>query len=147
MLYKGCIGDKKAARPPEGSPTEVGGLSASNLPLVSIPHPTRMLDGPAKRPGKYAHIRNNDLRVEVRLYGHYDVPQFEGGQVHSLYSDKLLTQWVGILVYIYTGLLQSCFKCYEFAIELPPFYFLSASGMLAEAAEPVSVVILVYSAR
>ena len=26
MLYKGCIGDKKAARPPEGAPTEVGGL-------------------------------------------------------------------------------------------------------------------------
>ena len=43
----------KAACPPEGGPTEVGGFSASNLPLVSIPHPTWMPDGPAKRPGKY----------------------------------------------------------------------------------------------
>ena len=56
VLYKVCIGVWKAARPPEGGPTEVGGLSASNLPLVSILHPTRMPDGPAKRPGKYIYI-------------------------------------------------------------------------------------------
>ena len=31
-----------------GSQAEAGGLLASNLPLVSIPHPARMLDGPAK---------------------------------------------------------------------------------------------------
>ena len=29
----------------------------------------------------------------------------------------MLAQW-GILVYIYTGLLQSCFRCYGFSIEL-----------------------------
>ena len=52
MLYKGYIGVKKAACPFEGGPTEAGGLSASNLPLISIHHPTRMPDGPAKRPGK-----------------------------------------------------------------------------------------------
>ena len=52
VLYKGCIGDKKAVRPPEGGPTEVGSPSASNVPLVSIPHPKRMPDGPAKRPGR-----------------------------------------------------------------------------------------------
>ena len=51
MLYKECRGDRKAARPSKGGPTEVGGLSALNLPLVSIPHPTRMPDGPAKRLG------------------------------------------------------------------------------------------------
>ena len=33
-----------AARPPEGNLAEVGGLWASNLPLVSIPHPARMPD-------------------------------------------------------------------------------------------------------
>ena len=48
MLYKGCIEVKKAARLPEGGPAEVGDFSVSNLPLISIPHPTRMPDGPAK---------------------------------------------------------------------------------------------------
>ena len=48
MLYKGCIGVKKAARSPEGGPAEIGGLSASNLPLISIPHLARIPDGPAK---------------------------------------------------------------------------------------------------
>ena len=33
-------GDKVAARPPEGGPTEVGGLSASNLPLFDTPSNT-----------------------------------------------------------------------------------------------------------
>ena len=32
MLYKGDKGVNNAARPPEGSPAEVGGLSASSLP-------------------------------------------------------------------------------------------------------------------
>ena len=31
-----------------------------------------------------------------------------------------MAQWVGILVYIYTGLLQLCFRCYGFSIELLP---------------------------
>ena len=48
MLYKECMGVTKAARPPEGGTTEDGGLSASNLPLISIPYPTRIPDGPAK---------------------------------------------------------------------------------------------------
>ena len=56
MLY---IGTKVTARPPEGGPTKVGGLSASNLPLISIPQPTRMPDGLAKRPGEYD--RANEL--------------------------------------------------------------------------------------
>ena len=37
-------------------------------------------------------IINYKLQVEVKLYGHWDVPLFEGGQVHSLHSDKLLAQ-------------------------------------------------------
>ena len=48
VLY---IGDKDvniAARPPEGDPAEPGRLSASNLPLISIPHLGLMPDGPAK---------------------------------------------------------------------------------------------------
>ena len=49
---------KKASRPPEGGPTEVGGLSASNLPSVSIPHPTRMPDGQAKGPGKIHALKH-----------------------------------------------------------------------------------------
>ena len=57
---------------------------------------------------------NHKLRVEVRLYGHWDVPLIESGQVHSLDSNKLLAQLVGILVYIYTGLLQLCFWCYGY---------------------------------
>ena len=48
MLYKWCIGVITAAHTSEGGPIEVGGLSASNLPLISIPHPTQMPDGPAK---------------------------------------------------------------------------------------------------
>ena len=41
--YKGEKGVKVAAQP-----TGVGGLSASNLPLISIRDPTVMPDGPAK---------------------------------------------------------------------------------------------------
>ena len=37
-----------SARPPEGGPAETGFFSASNLPLISIPYPARMPDGPAK---------------------------------------------------------------------------------------------------
>ena len=39
---------KKEARPPKDGPAEAGGLSTSNLPLISIPHPARMPDGPTK---------------------------------------------------------------------------------------------------
>ena len=51
---------------------------------------------------------------------------------------------MGILVYVYTGFLQSC---YGLGIELLPVYFLSVSWTLAGAAEPISVIIVVYSAR
>ena len=44
--------------------------------------------------------------VEVRLYGHWGIPLFASGKVHSLDSDWLLAQWMDILVCIYTSLLQ-----------------------------------------
>ena len=60
MLYKGDKGVNVAAHPPEGGPAKVGGLSALNLPLVSVPCLAQMPDSPAKarevtdslRPGK-----------------------------------------------------------------------------------------------
>ena len=52
MLYKGDKGVKVAVRQPEGSPADARGLSAWNLPLISIPHPARMPDDP----GKYIYI-------------------------------------------------------------------------------------------
>ena len=48
VLYIGKKGVNVAARPPEGSPAETGGISASNLSLISISHPARMPEGPAK---------------------------------------------------------------------------------------------------
>ena len=46
MLYKGDKGVNDAARPPEGGPAEVGGLSASSLPLQdNVPSDTN-----AKKP-------------------------------------------------------------------------------------------------
>ena len=53
MLYIVDKGVDVAARaaeggPAEGDPADAGGLLASNLPLISIPHPARMPDGPAK---------------------------------------------------------------------------------------------------
>ena len=48
VLYKRDKGVNVAARPPEGGPAEAGDLSASNLPLISIPHPARMPDDTAK---------------------------------------------------------------------------------------------------
>ena len=42
-----ALGTKFAARPPEGGPTEVGGLSASNLPLIDTPSDTN-----ARQPSK-----------------------------------------------------------------------------------------------
>ena len=44
---KGCIGVKKAARPPEGGQAEIGSLSASNLPLIDLPSGTN-----ARRPSQ-----------------------------------------------------------------------------------------------
>ena len=51
---------------------------------------------------------------------------------------------MGILVYIYTSLLQSHYGCYRLDIELPTILFF---WVLAEAAELVSVVILVVYSR
>ena len=48
MLYKGDKSVNVAACKPEGGSAEAGGLSAPNLSLISIPHPARMPDGPAK---------------------------------------------------------------------------------------------------
>ena len=48
MLYKGDKGVNVAAHPPKGGPAEAWGLPALNLPLISILHPARMPDGPAK---------------------------------------------------------------------------------------------------
>ncbi len=50
MLYKDK-GVSVVDRPLEGSPAKAGILSASSLSLISTPHPARMPDGPAKKPG------------------------------------------------------------------------------------------------
>ena len=64
---------------------------------------------------------------------------------HLVKSILLLAQWIDILVYIYTCLLQ---WYHELGIKLSPILFLSAGWTLAGAAEPVSVVIIVaYFAR
>ena len=47
VQYKGVKDVNDAARPLEGGPANVGGFSASSLPLVSIPRPARMTGGPA----------------------------------------------------------------------------------------------------
>ena len=47
--YMGDKGDKSAARPPEGCPAEPGGLFGPESAL-GFDHPSRMPDGPAKRP-------------------------------------------------------------------------------------------------
>ena len=44
---------QKSSLPTRRWPNRNWGPFASNLPLVSIPHPTRMPDGPTKRPSKY----------------------------------------------------------------------------------------------
>ena len=46
VLYQGDKGVNVAACSPEGGPPEAGDLSASNLPLISIPHPARMPGNP-----------------------------------------------------------------------------------------------------
>ena len=48
VLYIGYKGVNVAAHPPKGGPAEAGDLTASNLPLISIPQPAQMLAGPAK---------------------------------------------------------------------------------------------------
>ena len=47
MLYKGS--EKQPAHPKVAQP-KLGAYSAPNLLLISIAHPARMPDGPAKRP-------------------------------------------------------------------------------------------------
>ena len=63
MLYIGDKGVNVAARPPEGGLAEVGGLSASNLPLISIPHRARMPHGPAKA-GKVISMPNHYILLK-----------------------------------------------------------------------------------
>ena len=46
------------------------------------------------------------LRLEARLYGHWGIPLLSSSKVHSLDGDWLLVQWMGILVCVYTGLLN-----------------------------------------
>ena len=59
-----------------------------------------------------------------------------------------ISVYIYIYIYIYT---PACFchvSCVTGSVlSYHPFYFLPASRMLAGAAEPVSVVILAYSAR
>ena len=54
------------------------------------------------------------------------------GSVSSIYTPACFSQVSGVTCSV---------------LNYRPFYFLSASRMLAGAAEPISVVILVYSAR
>ena len=48
MLYIRDKGVNVAARPAEGGSAEAEDISASNLPLISIPHQARMPDGKPK---------------------------------------------------------------------------------------------------
>ena len=48
VLYIEDKGVNVAARLPESGRAEAGSLLASHLPLISIPHPARMPDGPTK---------------------------------------------------------------------------------------------------
>ena len=67
MLYKGDKDINVAARQPESGPAETGGLSATNLPLVSIPRPARMPDGTEIK----TEIRKSDcvfLQPNVQLW-------------------------------------------------------------------------------
>ena len=74
-------------------------------------------------------------RLEAILYGHWVIPLLSSGKVHSLDSDWLLVHWMGILVCVYTGLLNM----------LQVRYLVTAHFIFclpAEAVEPVSVVIV-----
>ena len=51
MLYIGNKGVNVA-----GGPAKAGGLSTSNLPLISIHHPGRMPDGSAKAEEVYYYL-------------------------------------------------------------------------------------------
>ena len=62
MLYKGDKGVNIAACEPKGGPAEAGGLSASNLPLISIPYPAQMPEGPAK-----AKVFDSNVYVWLQL--------------------------------------------------------------------------------
>ena len=63
VLYIGYKGVNDAARTPGGGLVEAGDLSASNLPLISIPHPAWMPDGPAK-----ARYLGNLAETRVKSY-------------------------------------------------------------------------------
>ena len=77
------------------------------------------------------------LRLEVRLYGHWGIPLLSRFIVHSLDNDWFLVQWLGILMCVYTGLLNMLQVRYLITVH---FTFC----LSAEAFKPVSVV---YSAR
>ena len=86
MLYKACKTDlrKQLAHPKVAQP-KLGAYSAPNLLLVSIPHPARMPDGPAKRPGAWP----TSLNATLKDY-HYPLPtpeevfnKMNGGVVFS----------------------------------------------------------------
>ena len=72
------------------------------------------------------------LRLEARLYGHWGIPLLSSGQVHSLDSYWFLVQWMGILVCVYSGLLNMLQVRYWV---IAHFIFCLPAG----AVEPVSV--------
>ena len=80
------------------------------------------------------------LWLEARLHQHWNIPLFSSGKVHSMECDWLLVQWMGILVCVYTGLLNI----------LQVWYWVTAHFTFclpAGAVELVSVVLVVYSAH
>ncbi len=56
MLYIGNKGVNVAACPREGGPANAWGLSASNLPLISIHHLAFVPDDPAKAGELYCYL-------------------------------------------------------------------------------------------
>ena len=83
----------------------------------------------------------NELKVEVRLYGHWDIPLFKGGQVHV---DGQVSEHVSVYIH---QLASVMFQVLWIQYWVTARSTLSASRMLAGATESVSVVILVYSAH
>ncbi len=62
---------KKQLTHPEVAQPKLGAYLASSLLLVSIPHPVRMPDTPAKRPGEYKRFSHNPACLYTNITSPY----------------------------------------------------------------------------
>ena len=136
MDLKKQLAHRKVAQP------KLGAYSAPSLLLVSITHPARMPDGPAKRPRSCPtwSITTKFVYKQIGIYSTLEYSILASGWSHSLSVDWLLvSEWIWCLINIHHSALcsQQCRDSIE--SQLVP---LSASWTLVGISVSILILLL-----